>query len=68
MGGSMGEYREFGGVWMVGELGNFWKLGQVWGKYGKSGEVLGCGREVWEDVLGVWEVYWGGGRCGEVWG
>ena len=21
---SMGEYREFGRVWMVGELGNFW--------------------------------------------
>ena len=41
-GGSMGEYRKFGGVWMVGEWGNFWlleKLGQVWGKYGRSGEM-----------------------------
>ena len=27
---------------MVGELGNFWwlgQLGQVWGKYGRSGET-----------------------------
>ena len=33
---------EHGGVWMVGEWGNFWlleKLSQVWGKYGRSGEM-----------------------------
>ena len=49
----MGEYRKFGGVWMVGELWNFWQLqtlGQVWGKYEKNGEVC-------------WE---GKGRCGKM--
>ena len=61
---------------MVGELGNFWwlgQLGQVWGKYGRSGEVYwgvggGKGRCV-GGVLGCAKVWGGvgnGGRCVEV--
>ena len=64
---------------MVGELGNFWwlgQLGQVWGKYGRSGKMYwgvggGKGRCVGGvgSVLGCAKVWGGvgnGGRCVKV--
>ena len=63
---------------MVGEWGEFWwlgKLGQVWGEYGRSGEmcwgvrsVLGCGKygEVWGMGSRNVEMCLGcGERCGK---
>ena len=52
---SIENLREYGRVYMVGEVGNFWKFGdssQVWGKNERSGEVWG---EEWVNVL----------RCGK---
>ena len=61
---------------MVGEWGNFrWlgKIGQVWGKYGRSGEMCwgvggGKGRCVGGvgSVMGCGKVWGGVGKC--VWG
>ena len=53
---------------MVGELGNFWclgHLGQVWVKYGRSGEMhWGVGGGKGRCVGGVGSVL----GCGKVWG
>ena len=65
---SMGEYRKFKGVWgvwVVGELENFWKtveLGQVWVSPFFSflkGSVLGCGGGKRKCGKMCW------GRCGK---
>ena len=45
----MGEYREFGRVGMVEELGNFWlfkELVLVWGEDGRSGKMWGRSEKV----------------------
>ena len=53
---------------MVGELGTFWwlgQLGQVWVKYGRSGEMYwGVGGGKGRCVGGVGSVL----GCGKVWG
>ena len=65
---------------MVGELRNFWqlgKLGQVWGKYERNGEVCWdvggkgrCENMRWGSLFGVWgevwELCWGSRNVGEV--
>ena len=66
-----GEYGWRGNFWQIG------KLGQVWGKYEKNGEVCwdvgvkGCVGEVRRSAFGVWEVCWGRGggvgRVGKYW-
>ena len=50
---------------MVGEWGNFWKLGemgQAWREYGRSGEMWGRNGEV---CWGVGEVRGGVGDVGK---
>ena len=70
-GGSMGEYRKFGGVRMVGEWGNFLIFGcwRSWVMYGGNMEEVGkCVGAVKAGkrrcVGGVGSV----GKYGEVWG
>ena len=71
----MGEYREFGGVWMVGEflvvgevvssMGEIWKeWGNVWVKIREDvGRCVGgVGKCVWGVGRGDWKGCWGGGN------
>ena len=71
--GEHGVYREFGGVWMMKEWGNFGWLGKL-GQVVYGGNMEGVGK-----CVGEWgEVREGVGRCvggvgsvgkhGEVWG
>ena len=46
MGKNGGEH----GVWMMGNLWWLGKLGEVWGKYGRSGEMCGGGKGRYEKM------------------
>ena len=72
--GSVGEYRKFGGVWMVGEflvvglsVREIWNWENVLGCGPVGGGKGRCGKMCWGygKCVGVWEVC---GECGKVWG
>ena len=63
----MGKYREFKGVWMVREWGNFLVVGSSMGEIWKEwGNVLGCegSKERYGKMCCVGSVL----GCGKVWG
>ena len=63
-----GECREFGGVWMVEKLRNFWWFGE-WGQVWENIEEVGKCVRGWERCERVYGVSVEGVRkCVEVWG